>query len=116
MKSEIQLLVANDINILFTDECVFSYRTLEPRAYSNKHLNITMDEGMLKTEMYSVVAAISQKHGLVHFNIFNSAVNVDKFLVFLTGVAGKSANERTCIFLDNLRVHHAKRVTQFIGE
>jgi len=54
-----------------------------------------------------VCAAVCACHGLLHYEITEFSFTAEKFKEFLEGVAG-TVKERTHIFLDNCKVHHAK--------
>jgi hypothetical protein len=42
--------------------------------------------------------------------------NADSFIAFLMILLMKHEPETTAVFLDNCRVHHAKKVTAFVAE
>jgi hypothetical protein len=45
-----------------------------------------MKQHRMTVATYALVASISNKRGLVYWHIFKKSVNIDKFLIFLTGV------------------------------
>jgi len=60
----------------------------------------------------NMIAAISS-HGTMKWMVFADTFNVDKFLIFLKRLLFKARN-KIFLIVDNLRVHHAKKVTQWL--
>ncbi|QJD29413.1 IS630 family transposase [Methylococcus geothermalis] len=62
----------------------------------------------------SMVSAISNQ-GLVRFEFTEEAMNTDWFIGFMTRLIADS-RQKVFLILDNLKVHHAKRVTAWLAE
>ena len=58
----------------------------------------------------TVIGAISQERGLVHYSILEESNNSDHFEHFLIGLKNKCRGQRVVIVLDNLRIHYAKKL------
>ena len=58
----------------------------------------------------TMIGGISQVHGLVHYDLINESNNSDHYEHFLISLKKKCEGLKTLIILDNLRVHHAKKV------
>jgi transposase len=56
----------------------------------------------------SMIAAVSNR-GLMRFMLYEGALNVERFIVFLRRLI-KDAGQKVFLIVDNLKVHHAKRV------
>jgi transposase len=55
-----------------------------------------------------MVSAISNK-GKVHFMLCEDTMNADRLIQFMTRLT-EDANRKVLLILDNLRVHHSKKV------
>lgn len=63
-----------------------------------------------------VLGALSEKRGLIHFDVFIGSNNQDTFKLFIEGLRRKCAGCPTLVVMDNLSVHKAKIVVDlFIG-
>ena len=58
----------------------------------------------------TVIGAISEKQGLVHYHIINENNNANHFEDFLIGLKQKCQGKKVIIVLDNLRIHYAKKL------
>ena len=58
----------------------------------------------------TVIGAISEKRGLVHYHVINESNNANHFEDFLIGLNQKCQGRRVLIVLDNLRIHYAKKI------
>ena len=62
----------------------------------------------------NMISAITNT-GKTMFALYDESINVDRFIEFLQKVID-SSEKKVYMIVDNLRVHHAKRVTQWIEE
>ena len=62
----------------------------------------------------ALVSAISNQ-GLVRFRLIEQAMNADLLIEFLGQLIADSP-QKVFLILDNLKVHHAKAVTRWVGE
>lgn len=60
----------------------------------------------------SLISAVSNR-GLMRFMLYEGALNIDRFLVFLRRLT-KDAKQKVFLIVDNLKVHHAKRVKAWL--
>jgi transposase len=58
--------------------------------------------------LITVIGAISAERGLIHTQIYKENNNALHFQQFLFALKAKCAGRRVVVILDNLRVHHAK--------
>jgi transposase len=65
-------------------------------------------------EKLSMISAISARGGLA-FKIVEGAINTDRFIEFLEGLV-QDARQKIFLIVDNLRVHHAKKVTAWLSD
>ena len=58
----------------------------------------------------TVIGAISQQRGLVHYTILDESNNANHFEHFLIGLKEKCQGKRVVLILDNLKIHYAKKL------
>jgi transposase len=63
----------------------------------------------------SVLGAISEREGLVHYKIVNGTNNAKEFKVFVQELVQKIKGE-ALVYMDNYNVHHSKEVKEFFNE
>ena len=61
----------------------------------------------------SMIAAVSNR-GLMRFMLDEGALNVDRFLAFLRRLI-KDAGQKVFLIIDNLKVHHARKVKAWVA-
>jgi transposase len=62
----------------------------------------------------SMISAISAR-GQISFRIVEGSINTDRFIQFLEALI-EDAPRKIFLVVDNLRVHHAKRVTEWLAD
>ena len=60
----------------------------------------------------SMIAAVNNR-GLMRFMLYDGALNVDRFLTFLRRLI-KDARQKVFLIVDNLKVHHARKVKAWV--
>ena len=65
---------------------------------------------LLKTRGHSItiIGAISAERGLVHAEVFPESNDGEKFRNYMLALRSKCEGRRVLVVLDNLRIHHAK--------
>ena len=61
----------------------------------------------------SMISAVSNR-GLMRFMLYDGALNIERFLTFLRRLI-KDAGQKVFLIVDNLKVHHAKKVKAWIA-
>ncbi|HEX3206137.1 MAG TPA: IS630 family transposase [Propionibacteriaceae bacterium] len=61
----------------------------------------------------SMISAVSNR-GLMRFMPYAGALNVDRFIAFLRRLV-KDAGQKVFLIVDNLRVHHARKVKAWVA-
>jgi transposase len=61
----------------------------------------------------SMIAAVSNR-GLMRFMLYEGALDVDRFIGFLRRLT-KDAGQKVFLIVDNLKVHHAKKVAAWVA-
>lgn len=102
-----------DAEIYWGDETGLRNDCQHERGYAPKgktpviHLNA-------KRESINMISAITNQ-GKVRFRFFEGTMNADVLIDFLMRLV-KDARRKVFLILDNLRVHHAKPVKEWLGE
>jgi transposase len=61
----------------------------------------------------SMISAVSNR-GLMRFMLYDGALNVDRFIAFLRRLT-KDAAQKVFLIVDNLKVHHARKVKAWVA-
>lgn len=99
--------------ILWGDETGISSEDNRGRGYAPKGQTPVV-YGPGKRFSASMISAINNQ-GKVRFMVYESALRMDTFLKFLRRVI-KDAGRKIFLIVDNLRVHHAKKVQKWIDK
>ena len=70
-------------------------------------------EKCLKGKTFAVIMAVSREEGLEYYEIYEKSVDVDAFMEFLMCLRLRLIGQKVALFLDNLSVHHSKKVKSF---
>ena len=116
MIDQVRQAVSSGKRIIFSDEAVFTTATLPNRAYSAKKHNVHIEEKLASSPAVAVVAGVSVEGGLEGYHIQARSIDSDAFIQFVLTVLERSKPETFVLFLDNCRVHHSKKVSQFLLE
>lgn len=63
----------------------------------------------------NMISAISNK-GKLHFLLYSEAINSERLIEFMKALIKTASGKKVYFILDNLRVHHSKRVTQWVDD
>ena len=104
--------------ILFGDETNIQNTTAYMRGYAELNhppvVKVQSDGSRFKVNM---ISAISRK-GKLRFMLYKDSMNQDKFLIFLRRLvrerSKKDGYEKLFFIVDNLKVHHGKKVTSWL--
>jgi len=116
MIDQVRQAVSSGKRIIFSDEAVFTTATLPDRAYAAKKHSVHIEEKLASSPAVAVVAGVSVEIGLEAYHIQARSIDSDAFIQFVLTVLERSKPETFVLFLDNCRVHHSKKVSQFLLE
>ena len=102
--------------ILYTDECLFTRRTVQPAEWSHRRTNLELDLGALNEPAYALVLAVSADRGVVAWKTYKKSVNVTKWLNYIEVLRENTGERPACLFWDNLAVHRSKTVLDRLDE
>lgn len=79
LKMEVAHALDDKRDIVFVDECLFTFSTLPKKAYAAKGHNVHIDPKEGHSETIALVAGIDATDGLVYYDLFKDSVNQIKF-------------------------------------
>ena len=98
--------------IYWGDETGISNQDQTGRSYAPKGRTPVVRR-TAKRITQSMISAVSNR-GLVRFMLYDGALNVDRFIAFLRRLV-KDAGQKVFLIVDNLRVHHARKVKAWVA-
>ena len=63
----------------------------------------------------NMISAINNQ-GKLHFLLYSDAINSERLISFMEAIIKTAQGRKVYLILDNLRVHHSKRVTEWVEE
>ena len=63
----------------------------------------------------NMISAISNQ-GRLHFLLYSDSINSDKLISFMKDLIKTADGKKVYLILDNLKVHHSKKVSEWVGE
>ena len=63
----------------------------------------------------NMISAISNR-GKLHFLLYSDAINSDRLISFMEAIIKTAEGKKVYLILDNLRVHHSKKVSEWVVE
>ena len=102
-----------DAEIFFGDETNIQNTANYARGYAPKGQTpvVRVEAQKLKIEMLSAIS----KRGKLRFMLYKDSMNTDKLIDFMARLITDS-KKKVFLILDNLRVHHAKKVMAWLEE
>jgi transposase len=116
MIEQVRQAISAGKRVIFSDEAVFTTATLPDRAYAAKKHSVHIEEKLASSPAVAVVAGVSVEIGLEAYYIQAWSINSDAFIQFVLTVLESNKPKDFVLFLDNCRVHHSKKTTQFLLE
>lgn len=94
-------------DVVYIDETTFHLWQKASRCWIRPGMKLPMHKN--RGPSLTVIGAISEARGLVHYTAFAGSNNADTFAVFLAALKAKCPG-RTVVVLDNLRIHISKKL------
>lgn len=94
--------------IIYIDETTFHLWQKMNRCWVKPDMKLMLITN--RGPSITVIGAISEARGLVHFLIIDESNNANHFEDFLIGLKEKCAGKRILLILDNLKIHYAKKL------
>ncbi len=83
------------------------------QAFSNKKVNIRVNQLTANNEALAVVAGVSDRNGLEAYLMKPKSINSNSFIEFLEVLLHTNNPVSTVLFMDNCAVHRSRKVTEF---
>lgn len=99
--------------IFWADETAVQNVANYSRGYSPKGKTPILKIQTVKMHI-NMISAINNQ-GKLHFLLYSEAINSEKLIGFMEALI-KQEKHKIYLILDNLRVHHSKKVTEWINE
>jgi hypothetical protein len=106
------MLIANK-HIVYVDETTFHQWQMPSRAWVRRDMDLQMPS--TRGGSVTVIGAISERMGLVHYSIFAGSNDQNRFADFLEGLIAK-LDGWAVIAMDNYSVHRSSRAQQMFNE
>lgn len=84
MRIELKTALDAHKEILFTDECMFTSKTAQSKAFSARSQNIEVTIRSPSSKPWCLLASVSAERGLVHWKLYERSVNAQKFNDYLS--------------------------------
>ena len=107
-----QLMMAGK-QVIYIDESQFHKQMVCERVWLKKDMTLRKPDG--RGRGVTVVGAISEKQGLIHYSIIQESNNTQTFSNFISELIHKIKGD-AFVFMDNLSVHNAKVVKDHFND
>ena len=94
--------------IIYLDETTFHLWQKMSKCWIRKGMKLALVKN--RGPSLTVIGAISQERGLVHFEVFEESNNSDLFTNFIINLKNKCEGKRVVVVLDNLKIHYTKKL------
>jgi transposase len=98
--------------IFWGDETAIQNHDQIGRSYAPKG-KTPVAQNTAKKFKSSMISALSNR-GELHFMLYDGGLNVKLFIVFLKQLIRQNQGRKSFLIVDNLKVHHAKKVKRFL--
>ena len=105
---------AENAEIYWGDETAIRHDTAWVRGYAPAGHTPELRVPATQRAATSMISAITNQ-GLVRFSFFEGAIDAERFIQFLEDLI-HDAQRKVFLIVDNLRVHHARRVRDWLAE
>ena len=99
--------------IFWADETAVQNVANYARGYSPKGVTPVLKVQTVKMHI-NMISAINNQ-GKLHFLLYSEAIDSEKLIGFMDAII-KQSKRKIYLILDNLRVHHSKKVTEWVNE
>ena len=105
---------AENAEIFWGDETAVQNVANYARGYAPKGQTPVVKVQAKKMHI-NMISAISNR-GKLHFLLYSDAINSDRLISFMEAIVKTANGKKVYLILDNLRVHHSKKVTEWVQE
>ncbi len=105
---------AENAEIFWGDETAVQNVANYARGYAPKgHTPVVRVQA--KKMHINMISAISNQ-GRLHFLLYSDSIDSDKLISFMESLVKTAAGRKVFLILDNLKVHHSKKVSEWVTE
>ena len=105
---------AENAEIFWGDETAVQNVANYARGYAPKGQTPVVKVQAKKMHI-NMISAISNR-GKLHFLLYSDAINSDRLISFMEAIIKTAGEKKVYLILDNLRVHHSKKVSEWVEE
>ena len=105
---------AENAEIFWGDETAVQNVANYARGYAPKGQTPVVKVQAKKMHI-NMISAISNR-GKLHFLLYSDAINSDRLISFMEAIIKTAGGKKVYLILDNLRVHHSKKVSEWVEE
>ena len=105
---------AENAEIFWGDETAVQNVANYARGYAPKGKTPVLKVQAKKMHI-NMISAISNR-GKLHFLLYSEAINSERLVAFMQAIIKTAAGRKVYLILDNLRVHHSKKVKEWVEE
>ena len=105
---------AENAEIFWGDETAVQNVANYARGYAPKGRTPVVKVQAKKMHI-NMISAISNQ-GKLHFLLYSDAINSDRLISFMEAIVNTANGRKVFLILDNLKVHHSKKVTEWVEE
>lgn len=116
MRDRVQKAVDNQKKLVWLDEVCFTKTSCLTHEWSKRKYNIQVPCDSRGVGYIAVLAAISKDFGFEHVQLYDEAVNEEKFMLYLRKLAEMNKRKQLVIVMDNLPVHKTLDVKALMRE
>ena len=98
--------------IIYMDEINFTKRSLKLREWSTKNANLTVDQKDVYVGYRSVIASMTEEHGIGLIKIHEQACCGEDIRDYLRQLRQKVGSRPVSLFADNLYIHKTPEVKE----
>ena len=109
MKRQLTIAKNQEYRVIYLDETMFTRKTIRNEEWTLPKENVRIDQAKLNEPTLAMISAISMEKGQEHFKIYPKSVNTDQFIEYLKELRERTAGEKVCLFMDNLKAHNGDR-------
>ena len=110
---EIAELIMKGKQIVYVDESSFHRWLVPSRTWVTRDMVLQMPSS--RGQSFTIIGAISEKQGLVHYSIIQGSNNTERFADFSAELVAK-VKGNAVVYMDNFSAHHSKPVKELFND
>ena len=99
--------------VVYIDETSFNLWQQPSKCWLTRDMSLSLST--MRGKSLTLIAGISEKRGLIHYEVFAGSNTADTFITFLVNLKLR-CRQPAVVVQDNLSVHKASKVMQLYGQ